>query len=86
MRAGAYAAASEYNARILVIFVKAGSETLPARYRSSKAEQQKAYDKLGTKAYNPKKCSVPCKLVESNMSADELLKGIADGIRIPFNT
>jgi len=29
---------------------------------------------------------VPCKLVESNMSADELLKGIADGIRIPFNT
>ena len=84
-RAGAYAAASEYNARILVIFMKASLEILTARYHSVKSERQKAYDKLGTETYNPKKCSVPYEVVESDRPADVLLKEIADGIRIPLN-
>jgi predicted kinase len=84
-RVGAYAAASEYKARILVIFMKVSPEILSARYHSVKSERQKAYDKLGTEAYNPKKCSVPYKLVESNRPACVLLKGIADGIGIPLN-
>ena len=83
-RAGAYAAASEYSAQILVIFMKASSETLSARYLANK-EKQKAYDKLGTETYNPKNCSVRYKLVESDRPPDVLLKGIADGVRIPLN-
>ena len=84
-RAGAYAAASEYNARILVIFMKVSPEILSTRYHSAKLERRKAYDKLGTETYNTKNCSVPYKLVESDRPADVLLKGIADGIRIPLN-
>ncbi len=82
-RAGAYAAAREYNAQILVIFMKASPEILSARYLAN-TEKQKAYDKLGTKTYNPKKCSVPYILVESDKPADKLLNGIAGCIRIPL--
>lgn len=84
-RAGAYAAASEYNARVLVIFMKVSPEILSTRYHSAKLEKQKAYDKLGTETYNTKQSSMPCKLVESDRPADLLLKGIADGITIPLN-
>ena len=84
-RAGAYAAASEYNARVLVIFMKASPETLSARYHSADKLKQKAYDKLGAESYNPKRCSVPYKLVESDRSADMLLKEIADGINVHLN-
>lgn len=83
-RIGAYAAASEYSAQILVIFMKASLEILKARYLANR-EKQKAYDKLGAETYNPKNCSVPYKLVESDRPADVLLKGIADGVKIPLN-
>jgi predicted kinase len=81
-RAGAYAAAAEYNARIMVIFMKVSPEMLSTRYGSAGLQKQKAYDKLGSETYNPKKCSVPYKLVDSNRPADVLLKEIAEGIRI----
>ena len=84
-RAGAYAAASEYNARTSVIFMEVGPETLSTRYRSAKPEKQKAFAKLGSVTYNPKKCSVPYWVVESNGPADALLKGIANGITISLN-
>jgi len=83
-RTGAYAAASEFNARIWVIFMKVSQEILSTRYQSATLEKKKAYDKLGTDTYNPKKCSVPYKLVESDRPADVLLKDIADDIRIPL--
>jgi hypothetical protein len=83
-RAGAYAAASEYNAQVLVIFMQASPEILSARY-SGNVEKQKAFDKLGSKTYSPKNCSVPYKMVESDRPADELLKEIVDCIRIPLN-
>jgi predicted kinase len=84
-RAGAYAAASEYNARILVVFMKVSPDILSARYHSATLEKKKAYDKLGTETYSTKNCSVPYKLVESDRPPDVLLKGIADDMRIPLN-
>jgi hypothetical protein len=63
--------------------MKASSEILSARYLTN-TEKQKAYDKLGSQTYNPKKCSVPYIMVESNKTADVLLKGIADFIGIPI--
>jgi predicted kinase len=83
-RAGAYAAASECSAQILVIFMTASSEILSARYLEN-IQKQKAYDKLGTETWNPKNCSVPYKLVESNRPPEALLKGIADCTRIPLS-
>lgn len=84
-RAGAYAAASEHNARILVIFVNASPKTLTARYRSVKSERQRAFDKLGDDTYNPKECSVSHTSVESDGPAGALLKRIADFIEIPLS-
>jgi predicted kinase len=83
-RAGAYAAASEYRAKIFVIFMKASPESLSSRYMVAKKEKQKAYDKLGTETYNPKRCSVPHKVVESTRPAEVLLNEIADCIKIPL--
>lgn len=84
-RAPAYAAASEYKSEILVIFVRANPEILFARYSAVTEERQTAYDKLGAQTYNPKSCSVPCKLVESSKPADMFLKEIADCIPIRLN-
>ena len=65
--------------------MKVSPEILSARYHSAELEKQKAYDKLGSETYNPKKSSVPYKLVESERPANVLLKEIADGIRIPLD-
>lgn len=84
-RAGAYAAAAENNAQIFVIFVTASPEILSARYLLANANKQKAYDKLGKDSYDSKKCSMPCRLVESDRTVDVLLKEIADGVNIHLN-
>lgn len=82
-RAGAYQAAREYDAQILVIFMKASSDILLERYLAN-PEKQKAFDKLGSQKYNPKKCSVPYILVESDKTADLLLNEIIDSLVIPI--
>lgn len=83
-RAGAYEAASEYGAQVLVIFMKASSGVLSARYLANK-DRQKAFDKIGADNFNPESCSAPYKSVESDRPADVLLKEIANSIRIPLN-
>lgn len=84
-RAGAYAAASEHSARVLVIFVTTNPEALFRRYRSVKPERQKAFDKLGGDTYDPKNCSVPHISVESDRPAGLLLKQLSNAVRIPLN-
>ena len=83
-RAGAYEAAMEYGAQVLVIFVKASGETLHARYMAVDKERQKAFKKLGSKTDDHKKCSETYVLVESDKPAEELLREIADDIKIPI--
>jgi hypothetical protein len=84
-RAGAYAAASEFNAQVSVVFVKANQETLSARYMAANSEKRKAFDKLGNQVYSYGNCSMPYQVINSNKSEFEMLKELNKFIKIPIN-
>lgn len=81
-REGAYAAASEHEAPVLVVFVGADEGILRERFEAADDSRKRAYAKLGNLIYDPTGCTVPRIIVESNVPVEDLLPDLAG--TLPF--
>ncbi len=81
-REGAYAAASEHGAPVLVVFFGAEENALQERFEAADDIRKRAYAKLGNMIYDPKGCSFPSIMVESNVPVEDLLIDLPG--RLPF--
>lgn len=83
-REGAYAAAAEFTASVLVVFVSAKPETLAARHEAATAERRRAYEKLGSQSYDAARCSVPSVAANSEGAIDAVISHLLPRLPIPL--
>ncbi len=83
-REGAYEAASEAGATLLVILVTASDETVASRLRNASPAQRKAYQKIGTQYYTGKGCTAPFVELSTERPVEALLQSLFPQIPIPL--